>query len=127
MLDKSRYIDEVPAYSVTYRNHDIQFLVSILFLDNQSKPTLTPAVKKALDRIVDITGKDGLAIATISNDDAKERIVPIYLERVTKLHGAILLFCCQSPETTEHLMQFLHGHYRLRLIWDATGRAGDKT
>lgn len=111
------YLEAVPAFHATATDgRTVPFIVSLLLHDMHNKPRLTPAVEKSIDRTIEITGREGLATAIIADDDPFPRTAGRYLERAMGIKGAIVLFRCQSPETAERLMQYLHATYRLALV-----------
>lgn len=111
------YLEAVPAYHATTDDgRTVPFIVSLLLVDADQQPRITPAVEKSIDRTIDITGRDGLATAIIADDDAFSLTARRYIERAMGIAGAIVLFRCQSPETAERLMQYLSETYTLSLV-----------
>lgn len=111
------HLDAVPAYHATAPDgRTVPFIVSLLLHDADNKPRITPAVERSIDRTIDITGREGLALAIIADNDELPGTACRYMERAMGVPGAILLFRCQSPETAERLMQHIHTKYRLTLV-----------
>ncbi|CAH2810590.1 MAG: FIG00459550: hypothetical protein [uncultured Caballeronia sp.] len=120
------YLEAVPAYHAAAPDgRTVPFIVLLLLLlllhyaDN--KPRITPAVERSIDRTIDITGREGLALAIIAADDEMPATARRYIERAMGIPGAIVLFRCQSPETAERLMQHLHAEYQLTLVQEPAG------
>lgn len=111
------YMTAVPAYHATGMDGGtVPFIISLLLYDAEQKPRITPAVEKSIDRTIEITGREGLATATIADDASFPGTARVYLERAMQIAGAIVLFRCQSPETAERLMQYLASTYTLTLV-----------
>lgn len=122
-----RQLDAVPAYyAIDAGKRCVPFIVSILMLDREGRSRITPAVEAAIDRVVEITRRDGLVTAIISERDDRgtvERVVG----RSMAIDGAILLLRCQSAETAEALMLCMVELFELTLIQEGRGapsRAG---
>ncbi|MCS6428069.1 hypothetical protein [Burkholderia thailandensis] len=121
------YLEAVPAYHATAPDgRTVPFIVSLLLHDADNKPRITPAVERSIDRTIDITGREGLALAIIAADDEMPATARRYIERAMGIPGAIVLFRCQSPETAEHLMQHLHAEYQLTLVQEPAEPSRDK-
>lgn len=107
----------VPAYYArSPMGWSVPFIVSLLLYDGQHRPRIPPAVEQSINRTVEITGREGLAQAIIADDD-DPAIARQFMERAARLKPqAIVLFRCQSPETAERLMQYLHSAYSLSLV-----------
>ncbi|RBG59355.1 hypothetical protein BRM42_05775 [Xanthomonas oryzae pv. oryzae] len=121
------YLEAVPAYHATAPDgRAVPFIVSLLLHDADNKPRITPAVERSIDRTIDITGREGLALAIIAADDEMTATARRYIERAMGIPGAIVLFRCQNPETAEHLMQHLHAEYQLTLVQEPAEPSRDK-
>ena len=73
-------------------------------------------MEQSINRTVEITGREALAQAIIADDD-DPAIAQRFLQRAARLEPqAIVLFRCQSPETAERLMQYLHSACSLSLV-----------
>ena len=116
-MQEGVYLEAVPAYHATAPDgRTVPFIVSLLLQDSNNKPRITPAVERSINRTIDITGREGLALAIIAADDEMPTTARRYIERAMGIPSAIVLFRCQSPETAEHLMQHLHAEYQLTLV-----------
>ncbi|MET3132779.1 hypothetical protein AAKU55_003059 [Oxalobacteraceae bacterium GrIS 1.11] len=111
-----RQLEAVPAYFATdAENHRVPFIVSLLLRDREGRPRITPAVEAAIDRTVEITGRDGLVTAIVSEQDEINSVKRI-VRRSMAIDGAILLFRCQNAETAEALMRCLDDLFSLSLV-----------
>ncbi|WP_241136775.1 hypothetical protein [Achromobacter insuavis] len=106
----------VPAYYAMFGRQRVPFLVAPLFVSPQARLQLTPAMKRALDRTVEITGRQGLATAIVSNEANIQALARNCIGQVSLLHDVILLFLCQSEEKSERLMAHLYDTYQLQLV-----------
>lgn len=111
-----RQLEAVPAYyAVDQKNRTIPFIVALLLHDRDGRPRLPPAVELAIDRTVEITGRNGLVTAIMSERDTRQSVSAI-VERAMGVEGAILLFRCQNAETAEALMRCMDESYTLSLV-----------
>ena len=70
-MRERHYLEAVPAYyATTADGRTVPLIVSLLFYDADKKPRITPAVEKSIDRTIEITGREGLATAIISDSDS---------------------------------------------------------
>lgn len=123
MADRE-YLEAVPAYHATAADgRSVPFIVSLLLYDGANRPRTTPAVERSIDRTIEITGREGLALAIIADDDELPATACRYIERAMTIAGAIVLFRCQSPETAERLMQHLDAQFHLTLVQASRGSA----
>ncbi len=122
-----RQLDAVPAYyAIDAGKRCVPFIVSILLLDREGRSRITPVVKAAIDRVVEITGRDGLVTAIISELDDR-RTVERVVGRSMAIDGGILLLRCQNAETAEALMLCVVELFEVTLIQEGGGapsRAG---
>lgn len=117
MIRNRPYLEAVPAYyAKTDDGRCVPFIISLLFYSKEGKIWFPPAVERAINRAIEITQREGLATATITDKDTFTLTAKRYLERAMTIPGAIVLLSCQSPETAERLMQFLNTHYHLSLV-----------
>lgn len=94
----------------------VPFVVSLYLVDGDGKCRLPPAVEHAIDSIVDATGRHGLAIASVLDMPNANEAARRALERAMVMSGVIVLFRCQSVESSERLMDFLYSTYDLSLV-----------
>lgn len=92
------------------------FIITILLYDGEGNPRLTPAVERSINRTIEVTGREGLARATIRETDNLYDTASRYLERAMDLEGAIVLFRCESPELCERVMAHLNIQYTLSMV-----------
>jgi len=120
-------LEVVPAYHATTADgRTVPFIIAILLYDQEGKPRLTPAVERSIDRTIEVTGRVGLARATIRESDNLYDTASKYLERAMGLDGAIVLFRCESPELCERLMGHLNTHYSLSMVQEQAGDASEE-
>ncbi|MCC7005936.1 MAG: hypothetical protein IT497_04755 [Ottowia sp.] len=111
------YIEAIPAYyAKTDDGRCVPFIIALLFYNKAGKICFPPAVERAINKTIEVTQREGLATATITDKDAFTLTAKRYLERAMTIPGAIVLLSCQSPETAERLMQFLNTNYQLSLV-----------
>lgn len=116
-MNVKKYIEMVPVYYARMPDgRMVPFIVSLLLYDVHRSPRITPAVESSINRTIDITGRNGLAISTVADDVAFSVVAARHLERAMGIPGAIVLFRCQFPETAERLMQYLSAKYTLSLV-----------
>ncbi|MEB0221360.1 hypothetical protein [Pseudomonas sp. AB12(2023)] len=109
-------LESVPAYFATAPDgRTVPFIIAILLYDEQRKPRILPSVSKSIDRTIEITGREGLAMATIMDSDDLV-IASKYIERAMRIDSAIVLFRCETPETCERLMGHLNSNYALQMV-----------
>lgn len=119
-------LEAVPAYhATTIGGRTVPFIIAILLYDSEGNPRLTPAVERSIDRTIDVTGREGLARATIRESDNLYDTASKYLERAMDLDGAIVLFRCESPELCERLMAHFNTHYTLSMVQEKVGSADE--
>ncbi|AXQ50946.1 hypothetical protein DZC31_29960 (plasmid) [Stenotrophomonas rhizophila] len=110
-------LEAVPAYyATTVDNRTVPFIIAILLYDQEHRPKLTPAVERSINRTIEVTGRDGLALATIGENDNLYDTASKYLERAMGLDGAIVLFRCESPELCERLMVHINANYKVSMV-----------
>lgn len=111
-----RRLDTVPAYYATNAEGcRIPFIVGMLLRDQNGAGRLTPAIEAAINRTVEITGRQGLVTAIMSERDTRASVVGI-VNKAMAIDGAILLFRCQNAETAEALMRCMDEAYQLSLV-----------
>jgi len=110
----------VPAFWVeASASRRVPVVVSLYMVDAAGVARLTPAVERAIDRTVEITGRQGLATATVLNESNAEMAAGRALERAMVMSDVIVLFRCQSVEVSERLMNHLSDAYTLTLLREA--------
>lgn len=115
-MDFLRQLDAVPAYyAVDADGRSVPFIVSLLLHDQGGCPRLTPAIEAAINCTVEITDREGLITAIISERDTITHVTSI-VGRAMTIEGAILLFRCQNAETAEALMLCMDDRYSLSLV-----------
>ncbi|MHC5208803.1 hypothetical protein [Pseudomonas chlororaphis] len=120
-------LEAVPAYHATTKDgRTVPFIIAILLYDTEGNPRLIPAVERSIDRTIEVTGREGLARATIREKDNLYDTASKYLERAMDLDGAIVLFRCESPELCERLMTHLNTHYTLSMVQEKIASADDE-
>lgn len=118
----------VPAYfAKSPAGKSVPFIVSLMLVDADHKAALPPAVEASIDRTVEITGAEGVALSNVyDNDDLRALAV----NSITRAQGltdlAIVLFRCQSAPTAEQLMTVLNDSYELSLVKDSSPRGSDE-
>ncbi|MNJ34112.1 hypothetical protein D3C77_288110 [compost metagenome] len=119
-------LEAVPAYHATTKDgRTVPFIIAILLYDQEQKPRLIPAVERAIDRAIEVTGREGLARATIRENDNLYDTASTYLERAMAIDGAIVLFRCETPELCERLMGHLNTHYTLSMVQEQASGVDD--
>jgi hypothetical protein len=117
--------EAVPAfYAVGKDGRSTPFIVSLAWRDSEGKRRIPPAVEKAIDRTVDATGREGLAMAAIDGGADAACRVKRHLERAMGMGGAIVLFLCRDPETAEETMRHIRSEYGLSLVVETVGGEG---
>jgi hypothetical protein len=117
-------LSAVPAfYATTTDGRTVPFIIAVLLYDAENQPRITPAVEASINRTIEITAREGLAMATIYERDNLYDTASKYLERAMNLVGAIVLFRCETPELCERLMGHLNTHYELSLIQEPEPRS----
>lgn len=111
----------VPAYYATFGTQRIPFLVSLAFIDQHSRIQLVPALKRAIDRTVEVTGRQGLATTVVADTDILRDVARQRLTQMCVLPDMILLFLCQSSDTMDRLMAHLHAAFPLSLVRASPG------
>jgi len=107
----------VPAYwAGDSSGNRVPFIVSLLFYDQGGIERIAPAVERSINRTVELTGRVGLATATVANDEDMARSVSRWVERALAMPDVIVLFRCQSADCAERLINYLHGAYNLALV-----------
>ncbi|NWC90002.1 hypothetical protein [Pseudomonas reactans] len=120
-------LEAVPAYNATTTDgRTVPFIISILLYDKEGKPRLTPAVERSIDRTVEVTGRVGLARATVHDSDNLYETASKYLERAMGLDGAIVLFRCESVELCERLMTHFNALYTLDMVQEKVENTNDE-
>ncbi|MDQ0655227.1 hypothetical protein [Pseudomonas cedrina] len=120
-------LEAVPAYHATTTDgRSVPFIIAILLYDSEGNPRLTPAVERSIDRTIDVTGREGLARATIRESDNLYDTASKYLERAMDLDGVIVLFRCESPELCERLMAHFNTHYTLSMVQEKVASADEE-
>lgn len=110
-------LEAVPAYYATARDgRRVPFITTLLFYDANGRRRITPAVEKSIDRLIDITGRQGVATAIIMDGVSLPLDMSKYLERAMDTAGVIALFLCQSEAAAERVMQYLDTNYCLTLV-----------
>jgi len=110
-------IEVVPAYwAADADGNRVPFIVSLLFYDQAGVARIAPAVERSIDKTVELTGRVGLATATVSNDEDMACTVGRWIARALAMPNVIVLFRCQSAACAERLMNYLHGAYALALV-----------
>jgi len=113
----SALTDTVPGYwAEASERRRVPFVVTLYLVDGHGVARLPPAVERVLDRTVEITGREGLAITNVLDVPGALAAAGRALERAMGMSGVIVLFRCQSLEGSERLMNFLHGAYSLSLL-----------
>lgn len=113
----SAELHAVPAYwAGDVKGNRVPFIVSLLLYDQSGVARITPAVERSINRTVELTGREGLATATVSNDEDMAGTVGRWIERALAMPDVIVLFRCQSGDCAERLMNYLHGAYALALV-----------
>ena len=73
----------------------------------------------AINRTVEITKREGLVVAVVSEQDTKSSLARV-VERAMEIEDAILLFRCQNAETAEALMQCMDQLFDLSMVKEKT-------
>lgn len=108
---------EVPSFWIEAGpNRRIPCVASLYMVDRDGVGRLPPAVERAIDRVVDVTGRSGLAMAWVLDVPNGPSSALRQLERVIAVPDLIVLFRCQSVECSERLMNLLHETYTLSLL-----------
>lgn len=107
----------VPAFWVEASpSRRVPVVVSLYLVDATGVSRLPPSVERAIDRTVELTGRQGLATATVLDEANAAVVAGRALERAMVMSDVIVLFRCQSVEGSERLMNHLNDAYRLTLI-----------
>ncbi len=111
-----RELEAVPAYYAGGAGgNSIPFIVALLLHDSAGRPVLTPAVEAAINRTAEITNRDGLIIAIVTEQDTRATVANV-VGRAMKIDGAILLFRCQNGEVAEALMLCMSQLFDVKLV-----------
>lgn len=118
----------VPAYFAKGpAGESVPFIVSLMLVDADHKPALPPAVEASINRTVEITGAEGVALSNVYDTDDLRALA---VSSINRAHGlkalAIVLFRCQSAPTAEQLMTVLNDSYALSLVKDISPRGSDE-
>lgn len=106
----------VPAYYARQGSLEVPFLTSLLFLDPRGQIVLVDAVRRALDRVVEITGRRGLAHAIVADNANFRELVRRRVAQASVLPDCVLLFICQSAPTAERVMTNMNDAFSLSLM-----------
>ncbi|ANY18520.1 hypothetical protein [Bordetella pseudohinzii] len=113
-------IKSTPAYLLhTNDGRQIPFLIALLLFDQQRRPTLTPAVVCAINRTIDLTGREGLVTRTVLVGESIEQVIQTTVLQALAIPGAILLYRCQSAVVAENLMGHLLSAHHITLLKDS--------
>ncbi|GGM25519.1 hypothetical protein GCM10009425_40360 [Pseudomonas asuensis] len=110
-------LEAVPAYFAKNSNGDsVPFIVTVMFQDQHGHHRITPAIENSINRTIEITGREGLAIASIALGENIESKVPECIDRAMHIDGAIVLFRCQTGELCEKVMQLINVSYQISMV-----------
>ncbi len=111
---------KVPVYWVSDISQgtprSVPVVVSMLFANAQGVVKITPAVQGSIDKTVEVTQRQGLATAILTDADDLHTTVDRWLQRAFAMPDVIVLLCCQSADAAQRLMAHLQRKYVLSLV-----------
>lgn len=107
----------IPAYWATQADgRRIPFVLSLLVVDPSGREQLLPAVRRCIDKTVEVTGREGMVMVAVRDGQAQAPKVGRWVAQALAMPGAFVLFQCQSPDCMEQLMRCMQDCYEISLV-----------